>query len=150
MGPVISAESKVRVEGLIDVGVKEGAKILVDGRGTQSRGYEKGNFIKPTILADVTPQGQIAKTEIFGPVLSLIQVKDVDEAIDVVNQSNYGNQACLFTRSGAAARKFRYEAQVGNIGINVGVAAPIAFFAFSGCKDSFFGDLPGQGRDSVA
>jgi malonate-semialdehyde dehydrogenase (acetylating)/methylmalonate-semialdehyde dehydrogenase len=149
MGPVISAESKVRVEGLIDVGVKEGAKILVDGRGTQIRGYEKGNFIKPTIFADVNPQGQIARTEIFGPVLSLIQVKDVDEAIDVVNRSNYGNQACLFTRSGAAARKFRYEAQVGNIGINVGVAAPIAFFAFSGWKDSFFGDLHGQGRDAV-
>src|SRR5260370_35490917 len=100
MVPVIACESKGRAKGLIDVGVKEGAKILVDGRGAQIRGFEKGNFIKPTILADVNPQGQIAKTEIFGPVLSLIQVKDVDEAVEVVNRSNDGNQPSLFTGSG--------------------------------------------------
>ena len=149
MGPVISSESKVRVEGLVDIGIREGARVLVDGRRARIVGYEQGNFIKPTILSGVNPKGEIAKTEIFGPVLSLIEVTDVDEAIQVVNRSNYGNQACLFTRSGAAARKFRYEAQVGNIGINVGVAAPIAFFPFTGWKDSFFGDLHGQGRDAV-
>ena len=149
MGPVISAESKARIEGLIEDGVREGAKLAVDGRGARVARYEKGSFIRPTVLAGVDPQGQIAKTEIFGPVLSLVHVDNVDQAIDLVNRNSYGNQACLFTRSGAAARKFRYEAQVGNIGVNVGVAAPIAFFPFSGWKDSFFGDLHGQGRDAV-
>jgi malonate-semialdehyde dehydrogenase (acetylating)/methylmalonate-semialdehyde dehydrogenase len=149
MGPVINAESKSRVEGLIEKGVKEGARVSVDGRRAKVEGYEKGNFVRPTILSDVDPRSEIAATEIFGPVLSLIHVSDVDQAIEVVNTSRFGNQACLFTRSGAAARKFRYEAQVGNIGINVGVAAPIAYFPFSGWKDSFFGDLHAQGRDAV-
>ena len=149
MGPVISAEAKTRIEGLIDAGVKGGARLAIDGRGARIPRYEKGNFIKPTVLADLDPQGELARTEIFGPVLGLMHVEDVDAAIDLVNRNKYGNQACLFTRSGAAARKFRYEAQVGNIGVNVGVAAPIAFFPFSGWKDSFFGDLHGQGRDAV-
>ncbi len=149
MGPVISAASKARIEGLIEAGVKEGAKLAVDGRAARIPGYEKGSFVRPTVLSSVDPEGQIARTEIFGPVLSIIQVDDVDQAIALVNRSAYGNQACLFTRSGAAARKFRHEAQVGNIGVNVGVAAPIAFFPFSGWKDSFFGDLHGQGRDAV-
>ena len=149
MGPVISAESRTRIEGLVDAGLKEGAKLAVDGRGARVARYEKGNFIKPTVLAGVDPRGDLAKTEIFGPVLSLMQVENVDQAIDLVNRSKFGNQACLFTRSGPAARKFRYEANAGNLGINVGVAAPIAFFPFSGWKDSFFGDLHGQGRDAV-
>jgi malonate-semialdehyde dehydrogenase (acetylating)/methylmalonate-semialdehyde dehydrogenase len=149
MGPVISAESRARIEGLIDAGVKEGARVAVDGRGARIARYEKGNFIKPTILAEVDPRGELAKTEIFGPVLSMMQVENVDQAIDLVNRSKFGNQACLFTRSGPAARKFRYEVEAGNVGINVGVAAPIAYFPFSGWKDSFFGDLHGQGRDAV-
>jgi len=149
MGPVINAQSKARIEGLIEVGAREGAKVLVDGRSPRIPGGERGSFVKPTILADVDPRSSLARTEIFGPVLSLVHVPDVAAAIDLVNSSSFGNQACLFTRSGAAARKFRYEAQVGNIGINVGVAAPIAYFPFSGWKDSFFGDLHGQGRDSV-
>src|SRR6266478_1988378 len=149
MGPVISPQSKSRIEGLIDVGAREGAKVLVDGRGARIPGGEKGTFLRPTILDGVDPRSSLARTEIFGPVLSLVHVPDVEAAIALVNSSSFGNQACLFTRSGAAARKFRYEAQVGNIGINVGVAAPIAYFPFSGWKDSFFGDLHGQGRDSV-
>jgi len=149
MGPVISPQSKSRIEGLIDAGAREGAKVLVDGRAARIPGGEKGTFIRPTILDGVDPRSSLARTEIFGPVLSLVHVPDVDAAIALVNSSSFGNQACLFTRSGAAARKFRYEAQVGNIGINVGVAAPIAYFPFSGWKDSFFGDLHGQGRDSV-
>ena len=149
MGPVIRSESKVRIEQLIRQGVEEGAKLVVDGRAVQIRGYEGGYFLKPTILDGVAPDSQIAQTEIFGPVLGLLHAKDIDEAIALVNRHHYGNMACLFTRSGAAARKFRYEAQVGNIGINVGVAAPMAFFPFSGWKDSFFGDLHGQGRDAV-
>jgi malonate-semialdehyde dehydrogenase (acetylating)/methylmalonate-semialdehyde dehydrogenase len=149
MGPVISAESKQRIESLVDKGVSEGAKVLVEGRGAKIPGYERGYFIRPTVLEDVNPHGEIARTEIFGPVLSLMHAQTIDEAIALVNEASYGNMACLFTGSGAAARKFRYEVQAGNIGINVGVAAPMAFFPFSGWKDSFFGDMHAQGRDAV-
>jgi len=149
MGPVISSESKARIEGLVDAALKEGAKARVDGRNARISGYEKGHFVRPTILEDVHPSSTIARTEVFGPVLSMMHVQTIEEAIDLVNSSNYGNMACLFTRSGAAARKFRYEARAGNIGINLGVAAPMAFFPFSGWKDSFFGDLHGQGRDAI-
>jgi malonate-semialdehyde dehydrogenase (acetylating)/methylmalonate-semialdehyde dehydrogenase len=149
MGPVIAAQSKARIESLIQKGTDEGAKLLVDGRNPNISGYEKGNFIRPTILENVNPAGEIAHTEIFGPVLSLIHVSNIDEAIAFINSGQYGNMACLFTTSGAAARKFRYEAEVGNIGINIGVAAPMAFFPFSGWKESFFGDLHGQGNHAV-
>jgi malonate-semialdehyde dehydrogenase (acetylating)/methylmalonate-semialdehyde dehydrogenase len=149
MGPVINTASKTRVEQLIGLGVQEGAAIPVDGRGTLVKGYEGGSFVRPTILADVPRGSEIAKTEIFGPVLSLMHVNTVDEAIELVNSGQYGNQASLFTSSGSAARKFRYEAEAGNIGINIGVAAPMAFFPFSGWKDSFFGDMHGQGMDAV-
>ena len=149
MGPVINAASKARVEQLIGLGVQEGAAIPVDGRGASVKGYEGGYFVRPTILSDVPRGSEIAKTEIFGPVLSLMHVNTVDEAIELVNSGQYGNQASLFTSSGSAARKFRYEAEAGNIGINIGVAAPMAFFPFSGWKDSFFGDMHGQGMDAV-
>jgi len=149
MGPVINAASKARVESLIGLGVQEGAGIPVDGRGTSIKGYEGGSFVRPTILADVPRGSEISRTEIFGPVLSLMHVNSVDEAIELVNSGQYGNQASLFTSSGSAARKFRYEAEAGNIGINIGVAAPMAFFPFSGWKDSFFGDMHGQGTDAV-
>jgi len=149
MGPVIRAESKARIEGLIQKGADEGAQILVDGRGAKIPGYERGFFVKPTVLKGVAPQGEIARTEIFGPVLGLIRAETLDEAIAWINRHHYGNMACLFTRSGEAARKFRHEAQAGNLGINVGVAAPMAFFPFCGFKESFFGDLHGQGRDAV-
>jgi len=149
MGPVITAQSQARIEELIQQGVQAGATALVDGRRPTISGYEQGYFVRPTILQDVDPTGDIAKTEIFGPVLSLIHLETIDNAIALLNQGQYGNMACLFTSSGAAARKFRYEAEAGNIGINIGVAAPMAFFPFSGWKDSFFGDLHGQGRDAV-
>lgn len=149
MGPVIRAESKARIEGLIQKGVEEGANLLLDGRGANIQDYKQGYFLKPTILENVNPQGEIAKIEIFGPVLSLIHAKDIDEAIGIINAGSYGNMACLFTASGVEARKFRYEVQAGNIGINLGVAAPMAFFPFSGWKESFFGDLHSQGRDAV-
>jgi malonate-semialdehyde dehydrogenase (acetylating)/methylmalonate-semialdehyde dehydrogenase len=149
MGPVISAESQQRIAGLIGKGATEGAEVLVDGRNPSISGYENGYFVRPTILDNIVPQSEIAKTEIFGPVLSMMHVNTIDDAIALVNAGTYGNQACLFTSSGAAARKFRYEAQAGNIGINNGVAAPIAFFPFSGWKESFFGDLHGQGRHGV-
>jgi len=149
MGPVINMASKSRVEQLIGLGQSEGATVPVDGRGTLIKGYDGGSFVKPTILADVPRGSEIAKTEIFGPVLSLMHVNTVDDAIELVNSGQYGNQASLFTSSGNAARKFRYEAEAGNIGINIGVAAPMAFFPFSGWKDSFFGDMHGQGMDAV-
>jgi malonate-semialdehyde dehydrogenase (acetylating)/methylmalonate-semialdehyde dehydrogenase len=152
MGPVISVPSKSRIESLIQQGADEGSTVLVDGRLSQAEpisGYEGGNFIRPTILTGVNPAGEIAKTEIFGPVLSLMHVNTIDDAIQLVNSGAYGNMACLFTSSGAAARKFRYEADAGNIGINIGVAAPMAFFPFSGWKESFFGTLHGQGKHAV-
>jgi malonate-semialdehyde dehydrogenase (acetylating)/methylmalonate-semialdehyde dehydrogenase len=149
MGPVISPESRARIEGLIAAGVAAGATAVVDGRNAKIAGYEAGNFVRPTVLADVDPKSELARTEVFGPVLSLMRVDTVDDAIALVNSAAYGNQACLFTSSGSAARKFRYEAQVGNIGINVGVAAPMAYFPFSGWKESFFGDLHAQGRDAI-
>lgn len=149
MGPVITAQSQARIEGLIQKSVEEGATVLVDGRQPQISGYEQGYFVRPTILQNIDPAGEVAQTEIFGPVLSLIHVQTIEEAIALVNRGQYGNMACLFTSSGAAARKFRYEAEAGNIGINIGVAAPMAFFPFSGWKESFFGDLHGQGHQAV-
>ncbi|HJR82123.1 MAG TPA: CoA-acylating methylmalonate-semialdehyde dehydrogenase [Anaerolineales bacterium] len=149
MGPVINAASKSRVEQWIGHGAETGATIPVDGRGTVVKGYEGGSFVRPTILLDVPRESDVARTEIFGPVLSLMHVNSVDEAIELVNSGSYGNQASLFTTSGNAARRFRYEADAGNIGINIGVAAPMAYFPFSGWKDSFFGDMHGQGMDAV-
>ncbi len=149
MGPVITPESKSRIENLIAKGIDEGAKLLIDGRNPKISGYEEGNFIRPTILENVNPDSIVAQTEIFGPVLSLMHMETIEDAIALVNSGKWGNMACLFTSSGAAARRFRYEAEAGNIGINIGVAAPMAFFPFSGWKDSFYGDLHGQGRDAV-
>ena len=149
MGTVINKGSAARIEALIEKGVNEGANLLVDGRGAAVDGYGNGAFVRPTILSDVDPNSDIAGTEIFGPVLSVMHANTVDDAIAIVNGSNFGNMACLFTSSGAAARQFRYEAQAGNIGINIGVAAPMAYFPFSGWKDSFFGTLHGQSRHAV-
>ncbi len=149
MGPVITAQSKARIEGLIQRGLDEGATLTVDGRNPAVRGFEQGYFLRPTILSDIPAGGTIATTEIFGPVLGILRVNTVDEAIALVNSGQYGNMACIFTSSGAAARKFRYEADAGNIGINVGVAAPMAFFPFSGWKNSFFGTLHAQGKHAV-
>jgi malonate-semialdehyde dehydrogenase (acetylating) / methylmalonate-semialdehyde dehydrogenase len=149
MGPVISADSRQRIEALIAQGIAAGATAVVDGRQARVAGYDNGNFLRPTVLADVDPQSELARTEVFGPVLSVMRADSVDAAIDMVNRSAYGNMACLFTSSGAAARQFRYDTRVGNVGINVGVAAPMAYFPFSGWKDSFFGDLHAQGRDAI-
>jgi malonate-semialdehyde dehydrogenase (acetylating)/methylmalonate-semialdehyde dehydrogenase len=149
MGPVITRQSKARVESLIGEGEKQGAKLLLDGRGTRISGYAEGNFVKPTVLDALPAASDLADTEIFGPVLSLVHASDLDEALAFLERSAYGNQASLFTSSGSAARRFRYEAPAGNIGINIGVAAPMAYFPFSGWKDSFFGVQHGQGRDAV-
>lgn len=149
MGPVISPGSKTRIEALIAEGISEGAQMLVDGRNISVSGYEKGNFIRPTVLVNLPPNGKLAQTEIFGPVLGVMPMKKLKDAIEWINQSPYGNMACIFTASGASARQFRHDAQAGNIGVNIGVAAPMAFFPFTGWKNSFFGDLHGQAQDAV-
>jgi malonate-semialdehyde dehydrogenase (acetylating)/methylmalonate-semialdehyde dehydrogenase len=149
MGPVITRQSKARVESLIGEGEKQGARLLLDGRGAKIPGGGEGNFVKPTVLDALPAESDLADTEIFGPVLSLVHADSLHDALAFLERSAYGNQASLFTSSGAAARRFRYEAPAGNIGINIGVAAPMAYFPFSGWKDSFFGVQHGQGRDAV-
>ena len=149
MGPVISAESKSRIESLIARGEQEGARVLVDGRNRTVSGYDDGYFVFPTILDAVPPTSDIARTEIFGPVLSLMHASTIDEAIALANARAYGNMACIFTTDGANARRFRYEVNAGNVGINVGVAAPMAYFPFSGWGESFFGDLHAQADHGV-
>ena len=149
MGPLITSESQSRVNHLIQKGINEGANILLDGRNAKIKGFEKGNFIGPTILEGLPLNGEIVNTEIFGPVMGLIELDSVDSALDFINSGRYGNMACLFTSSGSNARKFRNEANAGNIGINIGVAAPMAQFPFSGWNESFFGDLHGQGRHAI-
>lgn len=149
MGPVITPESRVRIQGLIQQGLDDGADLLVDGREALVKGYPDGNFLRPSILKDLPLSSEVARTEIFGPVLTLIHADTLEKAIAIINQGQYGNMACLFTSDGGAARKFRYEVQAGNVGINIGVAAPMAFFPFSGWKDSFFGTLHGQARHAV-
>jgi malonate-semialdehyde dehydrogenase (acetylating)/methylmalonate-semialdehyde dehydrogenase len=149
MGPVITPQSRERIHGLVDRGVAEGGKVLVDGRGARVKGYERGNFVGATVLELPQAAGEISQTEIFGPVLSVTNAATLDDAIAAVNASAYGNMACIFTSSGAAARKFRYEARVGNVGVNIGTPAPMAFFPFSGWRGSFFGDLHAQGKDAI-
>jgi malonate-semialdehyde dehydrogenase (acetylating)/methylmalonate-semialdehyde dehydrogenase len=149
IGPVITKESKQRIEKIIQEGIDDGARLLLDGRNINIPDGADGNFIGPTILGDVKSESELYKTEIFGPVLSIVNVNSLDDAINLINQSRYGNAACIFTRSGAAARKFRHDTLTGNIGVNIGIAAPMAFFPFSGWKESFFGDLHGQSFHAV-
>jgi len=149
IGPVITKESKERIEKLIQKGVDDGAKLLLDGRKIKVPGCEDGTFVGPTILADADTQSEIYLTEIFGPVIIINNVDTLEDALKLTNQNRYGNAASIFTTSGAAARKFRHDAEAGNIGINIGIAAPMAFFPFSGWKDSFFGDLHGQSFHAV-
>jgi malonate-semialdehyde dehydrogenase (acetylating)/methylmalonate-semialdehyde dehydrogenase len=147
VGPVVSSAARERVLGWIENGLEAGATLLVDGRSPDADGA--GTFVGPTILDNVTPEMQVAQEEIFGPVLSVIHADSLGEAIEIVNQSRYGNGSSIFTESGAAARRYRHDAQVGMIGVNIGVAAPVAFFPFSGWKSSFLGDLHAHGTDAV-
>jgi malonate-semialdehyde dehydrogenase (acetylating) / methylmalonate-semialdehyde dehydrogenase len=147
MGPVISPQSRDRIESLIGGGVQEGGRALLDGRQKKPAG--PGAFLGPTVLTDVPVKSSLGETEIFGPVLTLHSASGLDDALATLASSAYGNAASIFTTSGVAARRFRYEAQAGNIGVNIGVAAPMAYFPFSGWKNSFFGVLHGQGRDGV-
>jgi malonate-semialdehyde dehydrogenase (acetylating)/methylmalonate-semialdehyde dehydrogenase len=149
MGPVASLKSYKNILKYIDIGIEEGAELLLDGRKSKVNGYPDGYFIGPTIFSDVKPEMAIARDEIFGPVLGIIHVANFDEAVEVIHSSPYGNASSIFTSSGKWAREFKYRVKAGNIGINIGIAAPIASFPFSGMNDSFFGDLHGQGRDAI-
>ncbi|HSC03958.1 MAG TPA: CoA-acylating methylmalonate-semialdehyde dehydrogenase [Solirubrobacteraceae bacterium] len=148
VGPVISCAARDRIRDWIERGVDGGAKLALDGRGSAG-GDPSGSYVGPTILDDVTAQMDIAQEEVFGPVLCVIQASTLDEAIGVVNASRFGNGTSIFTESGASVRRFRHQVQAGMVGVNIGVAAPVAFFPFSGWKDSFLGDLHAHGTDAV-
>lgn len=149
MGPVVSQRALERILGYIEKGVQEGAELLLDGRNTKVPEYPNGFYVGPTIFDKVTLDMKIAQDEIFGPVLGIIPVQDFEEALRVIEKIPYGNAASLFTSSGKWAREFKYRARIGNIGINIGIAAPVATFPFAGMKQSFFGDLHGQGREGI-
>lgn len=149
VGPVVSCAARDRIREWIDRGVSEGATLTVDGREPEGSLPSDGSYVGPTILDDVTPDMAVAQEEIFGPVLTVINVETLDEAIEVINASRFGNGVSIFTESGASVRHFRHEVEAGMVGVNIGVAAPVAFFPFSGWKDSFLGDLHAHGPDAV-
>ena len=149
MGTVISDSAKVRIESMIGQSESEGAEVVVDGRDCSVEGYERGSWVGPTLIADVERNTTMANEEVFGPVLALMKADSFEDAVDIINESRYGNAASIFTNNGKQAREFKYSVNAGNIGVNIGVAAPSASFPFGGQKDSFFGDLHGQGMDSI-
>ncbi|UFH49870.1 CoA-acylating methylmalonate-semialdehyde dehydrogenase [Pseudomonas sp. KNUC1026] len=146
VGPLISAKARERVLGLIDSGVSEGATLLLDGRQVQVPGYEQGNFVGPTLFSDVTADMRIYREEIFGPVLLVMCVDTLDEAIALVNRNPFGNGTGLFTQSGAAARKFQNEIDIGQVGINIPIPVPVPYFSFTGSRGSKLGDLGPYGK----
>jgi malonate-semialdehyde dehydrogenase (acetylating)/methylmalonate-semialdehyde dehydrogenase len=149
LGPLISPQAKQRVEQLIQSGKDEGAKVVLDGRGLKVPGYEKGNFIGPTVITDVKPHMRVYKEEIFGPVLLCMNAKSLDEAIQLINSNPYGNGTAIFTNSGALARKYQHEIDVGQVGINVPIPVPLPFFSFTGSRNSFLGSTHFYGKMGV-
>ena len=149
MGPVISGPHKDRVVEYIGAGVEEGATLALDGRSLTVEGHPGGHWVGPTVFEDVHPDMSIGQEEIFGPVMGLTRAKSLEDALTMLEKSRYGNATSLFTTNGASAREFRYRAGISMIGINIGVAAPMAFFPFGGTRESFYGDLKAQGTDSV-
>jgi malonate-semialdehyde dehydrogenase (acetylating)/methylmalonate-semialdehyde dehydrogenase len=149
VGPVVSCTGRDRIVDWSARGVSDGAKLALDGRGARSDAPDGSSFVGPTILDEVTPQMEIAREEVFGPVLCVIRAASLDEAIGIVNSSRFGNGTSIFTESGSSVRRYRHEVQAGMVGVNIGVAAPVAFFPFSGWKDSFLGDLHAHGTDAV-
>lgn len=150
MGPVISGAHRDRVNQFIDQGVADGATLSIDGRNPTVDGYDGGYWVGPTVFENVTPEMSIGTEEIFGPVAAINKAESVDEAIAMMHASRYGNACSIFTSSGHAAREFRYNAGISMIGVNIGVAAPMAFFPFGGSKQSFFGDLKAAGKDAIS
>jgi malonate-semialdehyde dehydrogenase (acetylating)/methylmalonate-semialdehyde dehydrogenase len=149
MGPVVSAQARDRIFAMIGAAIAEGADPVLDGRTVHVPERPDGYFVGPTLLDAVRPEMAIYRDEVFGPVVSMTPVDSLEDAIRLINAADYGNAASIFTESGSAARKFRYDVATGNVGINVGVAAPVAYFPFSGAGRSFFGVLHPQGRDAV-
>jgi malonate-semialdehyde dehydrogenase (acetylating)/methylmalonate-semialdehyde dehydrogenase len=149
VGPVVSGAARDRIAGWIERGAQEGATVVVDGRDPGTAGGDGGSYVGPTILDDVRPEMAIAQEEVFGPVLAVVRAGSLDEAIETVNRSRFGNGVSVFTESGASVRRVRHDIEAGMVGVNIGVAAPVAFFPFSGWKDSFLGDLHAHGPDAV-
>ncbi len=149
MGPLVTSDHRDRVKGYIDIGEREGATLVVDGRDLTIDGHEGGHFIGPSLFDHVTPDMKIYQDEIFGPVLVVVRADNFEEALDLVNRNPYGNGTAIFTQSGAVARRFENEVQVGMVGVNVPIPVPMAFFSFGGWKDSLFGDLHVHGAEGV-
>jgi malonate-semialdehyde dehydrogenase (acetylating)/methylmalonate-semialdehyde dehydrogenase len=147
MGPVVSAAHKERVLGYIEKGIEEGADLVMDGRNYTSAEFPNGFFVGPTVFDNVKPDMTIAKEEIFGPVVSVVRAKDLNEVIELINTRGFANAACIYTNSGAAAREFKYRVKPSMVGINIGIAAPMSFFPFGGAGDSMFGDTKGHGQE---
>jgi malonate-semialdehyde dehydrogenase (acetylating)/methylmalonate-semialdehyde dehydrogenase len=149
MGPLVTKAHRDKVKGYVDLGVKEGAKLVVDGRGLAVKGHEDGFFLGTTLFDGVTPQMKVYQDEIFGPVLIVLRVTTLEEAIALVNANPYANGTAIFTESGGAARRFENEIQVGMVGVNVPIPVPVAFYSFGGWKNSLFGDLHVHGVEGV-
>ena len=149
MGPLVTAQHREKVVGYIEKGIAEGAKLLLDGRGYKDPRNPNGWYLGPTIFDNVTPEMTVGREEIFGPVLCIMRAKDFDEAVEIVRKHELGNATSIFTSSGRYAREYRYRVEPSMLGVNIGVAAPMAFFPFGGAKQSFFGDLKAHGRDAI-
>jgi len=150
MGPVISKRAKERIEGHIERGIGEGAKLLIDGRTTTVKEYPNGHYLGPSVFDEANPGMAICQQEIFGPVMPILRVKSLDEAISIINErTDYGNTTSIFTSSGGLAQQFQREVNCGMVGINIGVVAPVAWFPFGGKRKSFFGILHGQLPDVI-
>jgi malonate-semialdehyde dehydrogenase (acetylating)/methylmalonate-semialdehyde dehydrogenase len=149
MGPVVTAAHRERIRGLVQKGVEEGARVVLDGRSLRVPGAEGGFFLGPTLLDHVRAEMTVYREEIFGPVLVVLRAASLDEAIALVNRNPYGNGTALFTGSGRAARRFEHDVQVGMVGINVAIPVPMAFYSFGGWKQSLFGDLHVHGVEGV-
>jgi malonate-semialdehyde dehydrogenase (acetylating)/methylmalonate-semialdehyde dehydrogenase len=147
-GPLVTKEALARVKGYVDIGIKEGAKLVVDGRGFKMQGYENGFYMGGCLFDDVTKVMRIYKEEIFGPVLSVVRAKTYEEGLALANDHEYGNGVAIFTRDGDAARDFASKVQVGMVGINVPIPVPLAYYTFGGWKRSGFGDLNQHGPDA--
>ncbi|WP_313133889.1 aldehyde dehydrogenase family protein, partial [Stutzerimonas nitrititolerans] len=149
MGPLVTREHQQKVSGYIDLGVEEGATLVCDGRGIKVEGYENGFYVGPTLFDHVTPQMRIYQEEIFGPVLAVVRVASFEEALQLVNDHEYGNGTSIFTRDGDTARQFEERVNVGMVGVNVPIPVPMAFHCFGGWKRSIFGPLNMHGPDGV-
>jgi malonate-semialdehyde dehydrogenase (acetylating) / methylmalonate-semialdehyde dehydrogenase len=149
MGPVVTKQALERIEGYIDIGVKEGAKLVVDGRGYRVAGHEGGFFVGGTLFDEVTPGMRVYNEEIFGPVLCCVRVRDLQQAVDLINASEFGNGVACFTSDGNTAREFSRRIEVGMVGINVPIPVPMAWHGFGGWKRSLFGDMHAYGEEGI-